>query len=269
MKKFNFILIISLCISFLSNGQEKKYFEGELLYRNFENYSPKMLKATNCINYNGARYVRIIIKGSSIHEIDETMHIHTLILPDQNKVIVYSDLLKKGQEYFYNDYLTTEHNMLPTNQKKEHNGELCDVYQFHRDTTIYSGTSINLKFDNEQWLSTKYNVYKSYWEIFNCTNVFGIVTKGVINVKTHAKIFGDMNSFVASELKDIKERSVSTEEISIPEGYNITPATSANESLNGVVKLWKENTKYLKQNNMYPVQKNSEVTYQIDKNWDF
>lgn len=74
------------------------YFEGMLLYRNYEFHSPVIRKFSFGNAYNGERSVKVVMKGNKIHIVDESLHMHTIILPDANIGYIYSDVAKQGNQ---------------------------------------------------------------------------------------------------------------------------------------------------------------------------
>lgn len=286
MKNVFIILISLLSISFIVNAQDSSMFEGELVYTNFENHSKIVRKLSSGMAYNGVRNIRVIIKNNAdIHMIDETLHMHTLLLASRNKAIIYNDLIKEGQEFSYSAYVSTyldvfapdasssdyhvEYNLGKTGETKEHLEKKCVVYKGQYIKGVYATEYTpytEVRTDLEIWaIAGDYSVYKSYWHTINGLQIPGYVAKYTYNQNGSLPLFGKLSSYVASELKEMNARKVTDEEMSVPEGYKIKVSNSPFK----VLKLYKRSTKYLKKNNMYPSQKDSEVTYQIDDKWDF
>ena len=99
--------IFTFLLTALTGSAQNKYFEGELVYNNFENHSKIVLKLSKGMAYNGKRTVRVLMKGSVVHIIDEVLHFHTLLVPEENKAIIFNDFLKRGQQFPYNEYVKT------------------------------------------------------------------------------------------------------------------------------------------------------------------
>ena len=111
-------LLMCMCMCVQSGyAQEDNYFEGEIAYRNFENHNKLVLKLSKGMAYNGARDVKILMKGANMHIIDESLHMHTLLLPEENKAVIYNDLLKRGQEFPFNAYVNTYLSALSPNDR--------------------------------------------------------------------------------------------------------------------------------------------------------
>ena len=280
MRKISLTLIaVLVAFTMIGNAQNGDFFEGDMLYRNFENHNKAVMNLSKGMAYNGARTVRIIMKGYNIHIIDEVLHIHILLLPDENKAIIYNDLLKKGQEFpfwlYVNTYIAVfspearviAHNItLPapkytiasTGEKKEYMGQTCDIYK--GQVIVSHGAT-----DVELWVSSKHSIYKSYWYFLNGIQVPGIVLKWTYDQKADIPLIGKLASFVASEVKEINERIVANDEMQVPSDIKIV----VSESPFKVVSLYKETVKYLTKNKMFPNQQETEVTFRIEEDWDF
>ena len=274
------LTVLTLCVVLFMNAQEKKSFEGEMTYRNFENHNNLVRKFSKGMAYNGARDMKIIIKGYNIHIIDETMHMHTLLLPNENKAIIYNDLLKRGQQFPFSEYVDSylsafspntrqvstvtipapEYTIVDTGQKKEYKGEECRIFK-GQVIANKGGTTT----DVELWVSDKYSIFKCYWYFLNGIQVPGVVMKWTYDLKGKVPMMGKMSSYVASEAKDVIEREVSADEMQVPKGYKIVVSKSPFK----VLGLYGDTKKYLKKNKMYPGDEDTEVTYQIDDEWDF
>lgn len=277
--KILFYLFIFLGVTLSAMAQDDASFEGEITYRNFENYNKVVLKFSKGMAYNGARNVKVLIKGYNMHIIDESLHMHTLLLPGEDKAIIFNDLLKKGQQFPFTEYvnnylssfspedhvvsgvtLSNTSTIKDTGETKEYKGQLCKIYKGQVIANNGGTTS-----DIELWVSSKYDIYKCYWYFVNGIQVPGIVLKWTYDTKGKVPLFGQMSGFVASELKTIEERVVTEEEMQVPSDYDITVSKSPFK----VLKLYGSTTKYLKKNGMYPTQIESDVTYKIDEEWDF
>jgi hypothetical protein len=212
------------------------------------------------------------------------MKFHTLLLPSENKVIIYSDYLKRGQQFDYTNYVNTYLGQLSPNdnggsdsdvkssrtstvektgKKIDYLGQECEIYKGVVTSTVeFCDPAVS---NIELWVSNKYSIYKSYWSFLYGVQVPGIVTKWSYDQKSKIPLMGTLSSYVASELKEIHERTVSDDEMKVPDGYEIKISSSAFK----VLGLYKDNKKYMMKNKIYPTQKESDVTYSIDDKWDF
>lgn len=256
-------------------------FEGEINYRNFENHSKTVRKFSKGMAYNGARNVKVLLKGNKMHIFDESMHLNILILPDEDNIVIYNDLLKRGLKCTYSSYKknymsafgpeptvdgqTKHYNVLPKEEKKTVNGETCTVYSGTVSAQV--GSTAPIVTTIEVYSSDKYNVDP----VFNCF-MNGIETPGIAMKWTtdqHGKVpfLGSMDSFVASEAKTVTPRTVSDEEMRVPSDCQLKETDSPFKMLG----IYSDTQKYLKKNKMYPADADSDanVTYSIESEWDF
>ena len=279
IKSFFLLSILFCSFTLTSHTQNERFFEGDIIYRNFENHNKTVIKFSSGMAYNGSRTVRVIMKGYNIHIIDESMHMHTLLLPNEDKAIIFNDLLKKGQQFpfaeYVNNYLTalspndrvvsgttisSKSTISDTGIKKDYMGQTCSVYKGQVISNNGSSTS-----EVELWVSSKFDIYKSYWYFLNDIQVPGIALKWTYDTKGKIPLFGQMSSYVASEAKEINERIVADEEMQVPENYDIVVSKSPFK----VLSLYRAAKKYLIKNNQYPTQLETDVTYKIEDEWDF
>ncbi len=68
-------------------------FEGEIVYETFENYCEWINKMPNSVYVDGVHKVRLIVKGSKMHMIDETTQCHTVV---NGAYTHYCDITKTG-----------------------------------------------------------------------------------------------------------------------------------------------------------------------------
>jgi len=272
---FVFILLTNL----LTYSQT--LFEGEIDYRNFENHSKAVRKLSKGMVYNGARNVKVLIKGNKMHIIDKSMHLNTLLLPDEGYVIVYNDLLKKGLKCSYTNYTMSymsqygpkeyipgqkkNYEVKATGEIKEIQDEPCKLYKGTVTTTV-DGASPTVT-AVEVWCSTKYKVDPVYQNYLYGVEIPGVAVKWATEQHGKIPIIGSMDSFVASEVKSITPRTVDDSEMQIPPEYELKLTDSAFKMLG----IYGDTKKYLKKNKMYPAdaENNTEVTYKIEEEWDF
>lgn len=256
-------------------------FEGEINYRNFENHSKAVRKFSKGMAYNGARNVKVVIKGKKMHIIDESIHLNTLLLPDENCVIIYNDLLKRGLKCSYSNYTQTymaaygpksntpgqikEYTIKPSGEIGTFLGEECEKYKGTVTTSTSSSSPVVTNV--EVWCSTKYKVDPVYCCYLNGVEVPGVAMKWTTDQHGKVPLFGSMDSFVASEVKSITSRNVEDSEMRIPSEYELKETDSSFKMLG----IYGDTKKYLKKNKLYPADADNatEVTYQIEEEWDF
>lgn len=280
MKHLLLYAVMLLTGSITAFAQE--LFEGEINYRNFENHSKATRKLSKGIAYNGARDIKVIIKGYKMRIIDETMHLNTLLLPDEGYVIIYNDLLKRGLQCSYSDYTTTYMSGLgpkPTiaGQSKEYkvditgeartlHGHVCGNYKGAITTRADAALSPNVT-NVDVWYSTKYKVNPVYNFFLGGLESPGIAMRWTTESHGKVPLFGSIDSFVATEVKSIILREVDESEMQVPSGYELKETDSPFKMLG----LLGDTKKYLKKNKMYPTDADvdTDVTYRIDEEWDF
>lgn len=259
----------------------QKPFEGEIQYRNFENHSKTVRKFSKGMSYNGARDVKVIVKGKNVLIKDESLHLNTLLLPDEEEAIVYSDVLKRGLKCTYSDYTRTymstygpntwapqqtkEYSVKKTNATKNIDGHKC--VQYAGKVITHTPAPEPIVTDVEVWTDTKYKMPEAYLNYLYGIVVDGLVVKCTTDLKSKVPLFGRQDSFVASEMKSVTPRKVDDSEMTVPADYELKE-TDSPFKMNGI---HSDTKKYLKNNKMYPADADAdtEVTYKIEEEWDF
>ena len=254
-------------------------FEGSLLYRKYEYNSAVVRKFSQGRAYNGERTILVTLKGNSIHIIDYDMHIHTIILGDQNIAYQYSDITMEGisgKEDFINSFLlvldpTTSREELPKsftihNQNQSISYKEQDCYIFRGELISGSGGTPATT-DVEMWGSKLFmspNAYKYVFDGLPTGN--GIIIKGIHSQRGMVPLLGKIVTTVAAELMAYKEYSVSPNEFLVPNGVRMDYYFKPSQ----LTKFYKNNTKALKKQGIYPqtVDK-KEAKYNISSQWDF
>lgn len=252
------------------------YFEGALLYRNYEFHSSIIRKYSYGRAYNGERSIKVIMKGNNLHMVDEDMHIHTIILPGSNTGYIYSDVAKqglKGSLTFFDEYLRVldpdyqtknapkkSAQLSQTGETVSYKDDRCKIYRGY----MMSGEDI--KTDVEMWYSEKYRVYPSYRYVFAGLNPGGLLRKGIYNQSGKIPLLGSMKSLVSTELVALKSYKVPASEMTPPSNIVIRQATDNKQ----LVDFYKASRESLKKAKLTPKpKKTSEVKYDIRKQWDF
>lgn len=246
-------------------------FEGELHYRNFENYSRNARMFTGGEFYNGARNLRIILKEGKALIIDETLNVYRLALPEKEEMIVFSPLTKSGiikSLYIDEDTIKAELNAVGaslSSSMKKYKDKECLVYkgEIKPSDSNYNNSSLY-----EVWCSKEYLI-PSYMNsiILQKIKIPYIPVKWTFEKHGKQPIFGKTDVFIASELMDIIPRRVEDSEFDIPKGYKYI-TTDSQMKLAG---FYKDVCKILRKQNKYPgdADADTEVTYKIDDEWDF
>ena len=259
-----------------ADKQNVHVFEGMLLYRNYEHHNAIVRKFSAGQAYNGERTVKVTLRDNSVHIVDEDMHIHTIVIPEEDKVYMYSDVSKKGfvangnelKKFFTgNDPDITPYpdmekssSLKTTGIQKYYKGDQCQVYA--GQITVND----NLLTDVEMWYSDRLLANKSYCQLFNGLPVPGIVRKGIISQTGKLPLLGSLRSTVAYELVALTECKMSDAEFTPPQDITIEPYTKDTQ----LHSFYKNSSKALKKAKLYPEQvKTKEIDYKIGQEWDF
>lgn len=277
MKKIITLLMILLTVGSISADK----FEGVLKYRNFENHSKAVRNLSKGMAYNGARDMELLLKGNKILIKDMSMHYHVLIDPDAGSVVIFNDYIKKGLKSNYKKYAeqylsgltpkvtvegqTKDFNIRETGESQTINDMKCNRYAGKLTVGVKGLKPVET--DVDVWYAADIEVDPIIGAFLNGLPVPGIPVKLTVDQQGSVPIIGKMNSYIASELHSIEARPVEDSEFEIPADYEIKVTDSPFKMLS----LYGQTTKYLKKNNMYPgaADKDSEVTYKIEEEWDF
>ena len=261
----------------VSSNARTHTFEGVLMYRNYEHHSAIVRKFSGGQAYNGERSIRVTLRGNSVHIVDESMHIHTIIKPDEDKYYIFSDVSKQGFVAKASEILpkffsgldpnveasgsTPKSSTLKSTSRQEtYKGDRCKVYE---GQLAVEESFLN---DVEMWYSDRLLANKSYRYVFSGLPVPGIVRKGIITQSGKIPLLGNMKSTTATELVALTERKVAPSEMTPPSNITIAPYTKDTR----LYSFYKQSSKALKKAKLYPEKMNTkEVDYAIRSNWDF
>ncbi len=285
MKKL-LLAAISLCIITTVNAQDTKTFEGEIITSIFTNQS----KALQSIapSATETRRTTTLIKGSNILSIDQEAGMRTILLPEQNRIIFYSDVLKKGLEEAYDQYIERAASQLSkkeinmngvissvisntfadTGEKKEYLGMTCSIYkgQVIRET----GTNQTI-IDLEGWIVSQYNLPESYNYFLQGAETNGLPLKWKIKMnggRVHQ--IGEISSYTEFNIEKIIEREVAESEMATPSNYKIIVSPTLMQSANFYLeheKAFKKTKKSQKEKASDKKKKNT--IYKTDGEWNY
>jgi hypothetical protein len=250
-------------------------FEGALLYRNYEYHSNVVRKFSNGRAYNGERTTLVKLRGQDVHIVDESMRLHTIIVPGDNLVYLYSDVLSwglQGDKEFLQQFLGAydpdyslpnlekTSTLRTTDEKMTYKGDECKVYRGLLKIGDAGETDVEL------WYSPRFKTNPSYKYFVFGLPVGGIIRKGIINNSGSVPLLGKLKSTTAIELMALTEYKVPTSEMRPPASINFSPMR-APKQLN---RFYNENTKALKKAKLYPKKlSNKEVKFNLQQQWDF
>lgn len=292
MKKILLPLVCFLFCLTSGNAQEEKLFEGEIVYETFEHYSDALKNQFNFSFSDGVHKIRLITKGSKMHMIDETTHIHAIADDAGPSYTEYCEWTKKGfvrrkdlidaqcmlsprdmQMKIVNNVLTFPL-LSNTFSQKTITKTILDI-----PCTLYEG-DICRNVGNDQTYSIKayvsnlaapagykYNLYgleipgiALQWRMkFDIGHVKGVVgfVKG-----------GEHSMYIEADVTEIKPRKVDDKEFEIPSDYNIIDASNGF----AVLKYQSEVKKQLKKQGIIGGNNHDKATgvhYKTDEEWEF
>lgn len=267
-------------------------FEGVLHYSTLENSNKNAIRLSQGIAYNGVRHYNIYVKGDNIHIEDTSMHLHTIVNLDVDSVYFYSDAINRGIGYaagpyiekmlsqFDPDYMEQEafvgivtpdapiQKVKINDYRIEKTGEQKTFMNLTNE--VYRGPNVarGITTDFEIWVAEDFSISPSIrYFLYGC-RFEGLPTKYVWDQKGHVPLLGKLTTYVASELKSIDARLLDGALFLPPADCKMIDHDDTGFKRIG---LQKDNTKFLKKHGQYPTdaQKESDVTYQIDDEWDF
>ena len=258
-----------------AKGSGSKSFEGTLLYRTYEHHGSMVKAFSNGMAYNGEHTILVTIKGSSLHIDDQSIHMHTIILPDQGIGYQYSDIAKQGIKAklsFLNDYLlvldpnergltkeSRASTIKATGETVEYKGDRCSVI---------SGELINgdVKTETEIWKLNKYRVSPTIRYAYAGLPVGGIMRKGIYNQIGTLPLGIKMKSTVAYELMVVQPHAVKASAMRPPSDIHIGTATDNKQ----MMALYKANNASMKKLKLKPKKmKGSEIKRDLHAQWSF
>lgn len=259
------------------SSQQSKVFEGVLEYVGFENHNKKVISWSKGVAYNGVRHTTIMVKGKKVHMIDQSMHIHTILLPEEHTVYYYSDVTCTGLKLNYEKYVasylsaldpTTENaktqglqnHVQKRGRKASFDGHDCEIWEGEQKSKFINNT---IELWSDECFSVPYDVRAFAFNL----PFTGLPVKFTFSQQGKIPIIGKMSSYSAAELTSMTEKEMSDSDFLPSSDINIKVSDSPFKVL-GIIK---DNTKLLKKQGIYPTdaEKETDVTYKIEDEWDF
>jgi hypothetical protein len=238
MKKICIALTIMFCALVQNISAQETPFEGEIVYETYENYSDYLLKMANSIWFNGVHKMRMIMKDTKMHVIDETTGVH-LIGDIANKSLVhFFEATKTGIDFSNNiesqlvlinrdiNYSHTvgklkEYTYADQNKKSELLGQQCSLSEGRIVRTM---GGMDQTYDVKTL--TADNIPAP--QVFPY-NLFGLEVKN-LPLKWIYKYdgghvgfgVGELSIYYEADVIEINPRAVNDDEFVIPADYNIT-----------------------------------------------
>lgn len=259
------------------SSQQPKVFEGVLEYVAFENHSKKVINISKGTAYNGARHTTVFVKGKKVHIIDQSMHIHTILLPEEHTVYYYSDVICSGLKLNYEKYVglylssfdpqaeagrmnEMKNNVSKRGRKATFDGHDCEVYEGTQ--TVKFGTN-TIEVWSDECISVPNAIRSVIWNL----PFSGLPIKYTVSQQLKAPIIGKLSSYMAGELTNMTAKEMSDSDFMPSSDIKIKESDSPFK----ILSLIKDNTKQLKKQGIYPTdaEKETDVTYKIEDEWDF
>lgn len=256
-----------------TSSTSSQQFEGSLLYRSYEHHNNMVRKYSNGRAYNGERTTCVLVRGHTIHSIDEGQHLHTIYDSRSNQAWLYSDLTKQGlllDKEFVDAFLGlfSENASNPTRKINLNANSGTEIYKGDHCKIMKGQINVNETnlTDIEMWYSEKYSVDKSYSFFLQGLPLHGIVRKGIYSSTSDMGVLGKLKSTVALELVALSQYQVAKRDMNPPTDVNIVKLTDAKD----LGKFYKDNEKMLSKLKLTPkIMKKKEVDYNIRDSWDF
>ena len=275
--------ILSLVVSGFAFAQEP--FEGEIVYQTYENYSEYLLKMQNSIMFNGVHTVRLIVKGSKAHVIDETTGCHILCDDDAKTFIHYCEHTKTGMDMSSN--IESQLMLLPrditysnftavlksnTFAKTETTKTLldknCTLYEgtLVRDVTMINTYDIKAYVADDIIAPSGYKYHNWGMDIPNVALYWAFKCDG-----GHVGAFGvgELSWYIEADVTKIIPRTVNDDEFSAPSDYKISTKP---KNAFALLKYYKGIRKQLESLGIKGgdnSEKGSGVHYKTEGEWDY
>lgn len=276
-------IILGLFVSSVVYAQE--IFEGEIAYQTFEQYSDYLLRMGNSIVFNGVHTIRLILKGSKVHVIDETTGCHIVCDDDAKTYIHYCDHTKTGLDISSN--IESQLMLLPrditysnftavlksnsfgkTETTKALLGKSCTLYEgtMVRDVTMINTYDIKAYVADSIVAPSGYKYHNQGMDIPNIALYWAFKYDG-----GHVGVFGvgELSFYIEADVTEIIPRVVNDDEFSVPSDYKIS--TKAKNGF-AIMKYYNGVKKQLESLGIKGGEKNekqSGVHYKTEGEWDF
>lgn len=285
MKKLCFAIVIALCSFVQQASAQSAPFEGEIVYETYENYSDYLLKMANSIYFNGVHKMRMIMKGSKMHVIDETTGVHIVADADAKSFIHFFESTKTGINFSNNiesqlvlinrdiNYSHTvgklkQYGYADQNKKSELLGHTCSLFE-GRIVRVMGG--MDQTYDVKT-LTADDIVAPAAMPY----NLFGLEVKN-LPLKWIYKYdgghvgfgVGELSIYYEADVVEVKPREVADDEFTVPADYKISTksmnALSLMKYYGGVRKEMEKKGIKGADNS----QKTTGVHYKTDGEWGF
>lgn len=266
--------------------QRSDTFEGEICYETFENYSDYLLKMGNSIIFNGVHKMRLILKGSKMHLIDETTKCHTIGNVDFKSIVHFCDYTKTGMDFSKNlesqltlaprDIIVSKSTCKLTSNTFEKKDKFTTL--LNHDCQLFEGEmqrtmgGMNQKYTVKSYVANDIKMPVSYPYA-----IYGLETPGAAlrwSFKYdggHISLMkvGELSFYIEADVTSITPRSVSDQEFAIPADYKISKGAMNAFALMKYYSGVRKQLEKLGIKGGDNSQKKSGVHYKTDGEWDY
>ena len=279
MKYHSITMTIILCLTAIAcRAQDKPLFQGEVTWKT-------MIMGNMATDYKGKHIIKVVYKNGSKHEYDTRLGKHVVMLPAEDRFIVYYDELKAGAEYPLNKYYSIGHmnSAYGISQegefyKTDKTTQICGY-----DCVIYEGTkSINQDYKAAKLQKASTVIYHyAVCEKFDVDSIWqkknpdmpssGLLLKMVLDQKQNVKnalIKGKGNYYHSEVVTEVVEREVDDAELCVPNDIEIQKFRTFPSASPRLAELYTQNKAALKKKGLFPTQLPDNDTFDTDSEWD-
>ena len=216
MKKICIALTVMFCALVQNISAQETPFEGEIVYETYENYSDYLLKMANSIWFNGVHKMRMIMKDTKMHVIDETTGVH-LIGDIANKSLVhFCEATKTGI-----DFSNNIESQLVLIKKSELLGQQCSLSEGRIVRTM---GGMDQTYDVKTLTADNIPAPQVFPYNLLGLEVKNLPLKWIYKYDGGHVGFGvgELSIYYEADVIEINPRAVNDDEFVIPADYNIT-----------------------------------------------
>lgn len=259
-------------------------FEGEITYETFENYSEWINRMANSVYVDGVHKMRLIVKGSKMHLIDETTQCHTVI---NGAYTHYCDITKTGFSMDKWDFMMAA---APRTLDYGHMGQVAKLTEntfketeqvltiLNKECKLWQGDIVH----DMGGMAQRYSCHAYCSDIKASSgyplHLFGmplstIATKWIMKYdggNVGMMGVGELSFYQEGDVVSITPRSVSDEEFALPTNYKI--AKGSIKSVFKMMNYYKGVKKALEKAGIKGNDKSAKSTgvhFKTQEEWDF
>lgn len=270
------ILTMFCCLGFVIHAEK---FEGKLQVVTFNNMDKKTEGFSSGIGYNGATELEIIVKGDKVLVKNKSLFYSTLYDPESGFVYYWSEKLGEGISIDYKKYCE----MFQVFTKKDRRFLFTVIPGYTYNLSVvtdkiksfgypatflsgriennFAGVDVDLELIPSMSIPLGLNMTLTYG-----MDIEGFVSKFRWTMDNRVALVGQFKGYQGIDVKSMDMSYQPTEEdFKIPDSVKIKK--KGTKDLHGYCKKL---GKYLRKNNLFPDQTNSEVIYELNEDeWSY